>query len=284
MKLLENEKIERELQPHPLSFMNLHILWIFLIIWGLFLAWLYHSSYWDGISDKNFLRIGATFGIWLLGLLIFGIVASLLMIRWRIFFAYLAIFAFGVFLFWLGGVMDYADILIPVYTIFIALVFAAIIELYRRSHRYLITNLRLLLKGGMIVKRERSLRYEKIADIEYSQGILGKIFGFGNIIPVTHSGFGLGGDSSFAAGGVEAEGKKTGIFGFVGGAKEVKTPRTRSYYELHGIYPFKEIKNIIEKFVQEATIAPYQREQVMLQREMVDILKELKEKEDEDTS
>ena len=70
----------------------------------------------------------------------------------------------------------------------------------------------------------------------------------------------------------------------MGGAKEVKTPRTRSYYELHGIYPFKEIKNIIEKFVQEATIAPYQREQVMLQREMVDILKELKEKEDEDTS
>ncbi len=283
MGLLENEKIERELQPHPLSFMNLHILWIFLLIWGLFLAWLYHSSYWSEISDENFFRIGATLGVWLLGLILFGIAASLVMIRWRIFFIYFAIFVFGVFLLWLGNSLDYANVFIPVYTIFVATLFASIIELYRRSHHYLITNLRLVLKGGIIVKRERSLRYEKIADVEYSQGILGKIFGFGNIIPVTQSGFGLGSDASFAAGGVEVEGKKAGIFGFAGGSKEVKTPRARSYYELHGVYPFREIKNLLERLIQEASIAPYQREQVMLQREMVDILKELKEKEEEDT-
>jgi len=47
------------------------------------------------------------------------------------------------------------------------------------------------------------------------------------------------------------------------------------------VHPFNEIKAIMEKYVQEATIAPYQKEQVELQREMVDILKELKDKEEE---
>ncbi len=280
-QLLDNERIERELQPHPLSFMHLHCLWLFLFIWGIFLAWLFRSKYWEGLANNNTFSIGAAASIWLIGLIIFGVIASLLMVRWRIFFMYIAIFILGMIIFWLGNAMDYVDLLIPLYTIGMAIVGLFIVEIYRRSHKYLITNFRLVLRGGIFIKRERSLRYDKIADLDYSQGILGRIFRFGNIIPITYSGFGLGSDAAFAAMGAETKTKKVGLFGFAGGSKEVQTPRTRSYYELHGVHPFNEVKLLIEKLVQEATIAPYQKEQVMLQKEMVDILKELKDKEEE---
>jgi len=221
IKLLENERVEKELQPHPLSFMPLHSLWIFLFIWGVFLAWLFHSKYWEKLANNAF-GIGAAASIWLLGLVIFGIIASLLMVRWRILLMYIAIFIFGMIIFWLGNVMDYVDLLIPLYTICIAIIGLFIVEIYRRSHKYIITNFRLVLKGGIFIRRERSLRYDKIADLDYSQGILGRIFRFGNIIPISYSGFGLGSDASFAALGAEAEGKKLEFLALQEEAKKCK--------------------------------------------------------------
>ena len=68
--------------------------------------------------------------------------------------------------------------------------------------------MRIIFKGGFITKRERTLRYDKITDLHSEQGILGQLFGFGTITPVSASGFGLGSDQTFAAGGVEVGGKK----------------------------------------------------------------------------
>jgi hypothetical protein len=81
------------------------------------------------------------------------------------------------------------------------------------------------------------------------------------------------------------------LFGFFGGGREVQTPRTRSYYELHGVYPFKEIKKVVENLVQGNVSTPYlqkqveyqqeqrdfQQEQRDLQKEMRDLLKKQKE-------
>jgi len=124
--------------------------------------------------------------------------------------------------------------------------------------------------------RERTLRYEKITDIEASQGIIGKIFGFGNIIPITPSGFGMGQDEAFAGGGVEAK-KKIGLFGFAGGSRGVNTPRTRSYYELHGVHPYKRVKALLESMIQSNSLAPYQREQLEIQKEILDTLRRKEE-------
>jgi hypothetical protein len=132
-------------------------------------------------------------------------------------------------------------------------------------------------KGGIIVKEERTLRYDKITDINAKQGVLGQIFGFGTIIPISQSGFGLGADSSFAAGGVALGEKKGKLLGLFGGGKEVQTPRTRSYYELHGVFPYKEVKNIVENLVQGSVITPYQKEQVKFQEEQRDIQKEMRD-------
>ena len=57
----------------------------------------------------------------------------------------------------------------------------------------------------------------------------------------------------------------------------MQTPRARSYYELHGVFPYKEVKKTVEEFVQGHVITPYQQEQVEYQKQQVDIQKQMKD-------
>jgi len=272
--LLENEKVEKTLSPHPLSFMRLQSLCIFLIVWGILTGWMVNFSEWQ----SNFIGdLWLTLSFWGIGLLLAGVIASLVTIRWSIFFLYLGVFASGTaIIFWLG-LQENTGVFIPFYTVAVSIIGFLIVELYRRSHKYIISNLRIRFKGGIITKRERTLRYDKITDINAKQGILGQVFSFGTIIPISQSGFGLGSDKSFAAGGVEVGAKRAKFLGLFGGGKELQTPRARSYYELHGVHPYKEIKQLVEKLVQGHVITPYQQEQVAFQKEQVDIQTQMRD-------
>ncbi|MDG6229344.1 MAG: PH domain-containing protein [Candidatus Thermoplasmatota archaeon] len=193
-------------------------------------------------------------------------------------------------IFW-QNIQDAAGLFLPVYTITVSILGFLMVELYRRSHKYIITSQRIIFKGGVITKEERTLRYDKISDINSKQGILGQIFGFGTIIPISQSGFGLGADTSFAAGGIQAGEKRVKFLGLFGGGKEVQTPRARSYYELHGVHPFKDIKKIVEELVQGSVITQYQqeiveqnkmsneyqKEQLEFHRQNVDLQKEMRD-------
>jgi membrane protein YdbS with pleckstrin-like domain len=215
---------------------------------------------------------------WALVLLFVGVIASLVAIQWTIFFLYLAVVLGGLgLLFWQPLWQNDAALFIMVYSIIVSIVGFLIVEMYRRSHKYYITNLRIVFKGGLFTKRERTIRYEKIADINSRQGILGQIFGFGTIIPISESGFGLGSDKSMAGGGVEVGGTKARLFGFVGGGKEVQTPIARSYYELHGVYPFKDVQKLVEDMVQSHVPTQYQKEQVEFSKQQVDIQKQMRD-------
>lgn len=274
LHLLENERVEKKMTPHPVSFINLHLLWLIPVIWGIFLVWFFNSSYWDGM--KGDMGRGAATLIWAAGIILFGVAASISFIRWRILFSFSGIIVLGITMAWKWSLWDNAYLFFPAYTIIIFLFGLPMVELYRRSHNYIITDLRILLRGGLLKVRERSLRYEKITDIDASQGILGKIFGFGDIIPITPSGFGMGEDEAFAGGGVDVK-KKVGLFGFAGGGKGVNTPRTRSYYELHGVHPYREVRALLENLVQRNSLAPYQREQLEIQKEILDTLRRKEE-------
>ncbi len=288
--LLNDEKVEKVLSPHPLSFMRLQALCIFLIVWGVLVGWLVNFSEFRGLFSSNeWLPVL----VWGSVLVVVGIFASLVTIRWRIFLLFIGIFLGGVGLMvWQSWVPE-AALFVPFFSIAVSVIGFLLVELYRRSHKYIISNLRIIFKGGIITKQERTLRYDKITDINAKQGVLGQIFSFGTIIPISQSGFGLGSDKSFAGGGVELGGKKGGgILGFFGGGKDVQTPRARSYYELHGVYPYKEIRKLVESMVQGSVITPYQQEQVAFQKEQVDIQKQMRdllkrqtevEGEDEDT-
>lgn len=273
-ELLENETIEKTLSPHPLSFMGLQSLCIFLIVWGVLIGWFANFSEWKDVWFGNYVSI---IFAWSIVLLIVGVIASLLTIRWRIFFLYLGVIAGGIGLIFWQNWQDSSGIVIPYYTILVSVIGFLIVELYRRSHRYIISNQRIVFKGGVLTKQERTLRYDKVSDINSKQGILGQIFGFGTIIPISQSGFGLGSDSSFAAGGIQVGEKKAKFMGIFGGGKEVQTPRARSYYELHGVHPYKDVKKTVEGLVQGSVIVPYQQEQVAFQKEQVDIQKQMRD-------
>jgi len=272
--LLKNERIERELSPHPLSFMKYQSLAIFLLVWGVVLGWLINFSEYSSLFNSNEWYPTMVWGI---VLLVFGVIASLLTIRWRIFFLYLTVFLGGVGLMLWQNWLTIANVFIPFYTLGISILVFLIVEWYRRSHKYILSNQRIIFKGGILTKQERTLRYDKITDINAKQGILGQIFGFGTIIPISQSGFGLGSDSSLAAGGIQLGGKKAKLLGIFGGGKEVQTPRARSYFELHGVHPYKEVKKLLEEMVQSSVITPYQQEQVAFQKEQVDIQKQMRD-------
>jgi len=272
-ELLKNEKFEKVLSPHPLSFMRYQALSIILIIWGVLIGWLVNFSDWISFFENYWITIM----VWGLVLLVVGVIASLVTIRWRIFFLYLAVFLGGFGLIMWQGWQDIVGVALPFYTVAVSIIGFLIVEWYRRSHKYIISNLRIIFKGGILTKEERTLRYDKISDINAKQGIIGQIFGFGTIIPISQSGFGLGADESMAAGGIMLGGKKAKLFGIFGGGKEVQTPRARSYFELHGVYPYKEIKKIIEEMVQGSVITPYQQEQVAFQKEQVDVQKQMRD-------
>jgi len=271
--LLNDEKIEKILSPHPLSFMKLQSLCLFLIIWGVLIGWLANFSEYTALFQEYWVVILA----WGLVLLLVGVIASLITIRWSIFFLFLAVFAGGVGLMFWQGWQENAKVFIPFFSVGMSIIGFLLVEWYRRSHKYVISNYRIIFQGGITTKRERTVRYDKITDIDGQQGILGQIFGFGTIIPISQSGFGLGADQSFAAGGIEVAPKKVGFFGLFGGGREVQTPRARSYYELHGVHPYKEIRKIVEDMVQGNVITPYQQEQVAFQKEQVDIQKQMRD-------
>ena len=273
-ELLKNESVEKILSPHPLSFMKYQSICLFLIIWGAALAWLVNASKWH---NSLFTEFYMTIVVWAIVILIIGVVASLTTVRWSIFFMYLGIVLGGLGLMFWQGWQNAANIFIPIYTVSVSFIGFLLVELYRRSHKYIISNQRITFKGGIITKEERTLRYDKISDINAKQGIIGQIFGFGTIIPISQSGFGLGADKTFAAGGVQLGEKKAKLFGFAGGEKELQTPRARSYYELHGVYPYKEVKKLVEEMVQGSVITQYQQEQVEFQKEQVDIQKQMRD-------
>lgn len=274
VELLKNERYEKELSPHPFSFMQFQSLCLFLVIWGVIFGWLVNFS-----EYKNLFNVSPWLSVlaWGLVMLLFGVIASLVMIRWRIFFMYLGVFLFGLGLMLWQKWLNNVGIFIPFYMIAIAIVGFLLVEWYRRSHKYIISNQRIIFKGGIFTKQERTLRYDKISDISAKQGIIGQIFDFGTIIPISQSGFGLGSDKSFAAGGVQIGEKKAKLLGIFGGGKEVQTPMSRTYYELHGVYPYKEVKKLIEEMVQGSVITPYQQEQVAFQKEQVDIQKQMRD-------
>lgn len=273
-ELLTNEIKEKILSPHPLSFMKFQVLCIFLVIWGIIVGWVINFSEWQGAFAGNF---WLALSFWGIGLLLAGVIASLSSVRWSIFLLYLVVFLSGTLIIIWQGIQNAIGLFAPIYTIVTSIIGFLLVEWYRRSHKYIITNQRLIFKGGITIKRERSLRYENVVEYDSERGILGQIFGFGTIIPQTPSGVGMGSDSAMAAGGIAVGAKKSKLFGVIGGEREVQTPRTRTYYELHGIYPFKEVKQILEKHKQGSAPTTHHKEQVAFQQEQVDIQKQMRD-------
>ncbi len=285
--LLPGEKEHANLRPHPLSFGGHYFLGAWPAILGGILLLTYRSAWWNGARDGSWYEfwrflygnLASGYVLMALGLVLVGIIAAVLLIRWSVAFAYAGVALATIALtatFWDGA----ARLEVGVPTVLAAFggLGALGVEGRRRSHVYRITNLRILFSGGFWVKKERQVRYDHITDLDGTQSLLGRVLGFGTIIPVTASGFGLGEDTSQAnvmAGGGAA---KKGIFGGVavgaGGGKGVNTGRARTFHQLTGVKPYKKTKRLLEELIQRATLSPYLAEQVDLQKEMLSTMRE----------
>ncbi len=229
-KLQKGEELIRALRPHPLAFYRLYGIWTYLALVGVYFSTGPRIEILD-MSPETSARI-----LWWLSILVPAVLIALFRINWRWLFA-LAIpgllafslpsqpeyntFVEGLGLFWLS---DQNHIL----TAF-GLLGILGTEEHRRSHRYYITNWRLIMESGHLGVHRRTLLYRNINDLVVEQSFPGKIFNFGTIIPITASGLGLGDDFSMAGAAVGTRGMIA-----AGGGKTGSPPRGRSHPRLEG--------------------------------------------------
>jgi membrane protein YdbS with pleckstrin-like domain len=224
----------------------------------------------DFSSYKGFFSGSAWYPVllWGLVLLLVGVAISLATIQWTIFFLYLGVFVGGVALIVSQGWLKEVNVFILVYSIAVSIAGFLIVELHRRSYKYILSNHRIIFKGGLLTKREKTIRYDKIITFDKKQGVLGQLFGFGTITPITQAD--AVADSKKAPD-TEKEGgmRLRGLF-FFSGNKEMKA-------ELRGVYPYKKINKFVEELSQGTELTQYHQEQIGFQKQQVDIQKQMRD-------
>ena len=110
------------------------------------------------------------------------------------------------------------------------------IEFHRQCFRYIIGEHSLKVETRGLKTWVRQIPYSAISDIVLEQGLLGKILDVGTVIPVTHSGFGLGEDAVFWGGAVGVSPVKRLSGGFLaGGMRSQQRPRSEPQFVLYGV-------------------------------------------------
>ncbi len=254
LPLLQNETIEFELTPHLLAFYQHFLIWLVLIIVSLTLPAFSSTvikifvpkninipttlintllggvglSKYSGILNATNAEQAIIPSLWLYFLIIFGAGVSVLTIDFKWLLKFFVIAAISSLL----GVFLFRSLpTIPLTGALLGLLGFASVELMRRTHSFVVTNFRLILQSNGLSLSRRELFFSKISDMAVEQSLVGKIFNFGTLIPVTNSGLGLGDDFAMASASYQSGNVGVGI----AGGKMVSTPRGRSSQVLFGV-------------------------------------------------
>jgi hypothetical protein len=109
-------------------------------------------------------------------------------------------------------------------------------EVYRQSHHYVVTNLRITTSAGIVRRKQRSLLLSKINDLSVDESFFGAVLGYGTMVPLTASGLGMG--TTFA--GLTGAASKR-LFGMptlgvaVTGGHSIQIPKYRTHEVLFGV-------------------------------------------------
>jgi len=117
----------------------------------------------------------------------------------------------------------------------VGLIGVAGVEVFRRGHRYYLTTSRIVARFGTLRTSERITLYSKIDDLMLQKGLLGGVFNFGTVIPITATGLGMGQDMAIAGAGVGGGKAGVGAGLFAAGGKAKNVPRELSIYVLYRI-------------------------------------------------
>ena len=266
--LLKGEKVLATLKPHPLAMTPFYIYFIYYIVvnllillnWDKFVAAIEGSFI--GVLGKSFV-FGAIALFWWIITLLPAIIIAVLRISWKwLIFFFLVALASSILLFY--GYISVENLFHI--TAGIAFVGILLTDVYRRSHEYIITNYRIVTKLGFFGEKIRDVFYNKITDVVVEQGVLGKIFNFGNVIPMTASGIGTGVDEAHvtvAGGGAgKAAGGTVGGGVAITGTRGVTVPRGRSSYILYGVPNPDDVRKVVLENMKEA-IASYKLDRIV---------------------
>ena len=221
-RIQSGEELIRNLRPHPLAFYHLYLIWMYLTGVGLVFMTGIQIEFRQASPEL------VTSIVWWLVIVLPAVVVALFRINWR---WLLALILPGLAAFFSPGMIaPYISLDQNQLLVFFGLLGILGTEMHRRSHRYYITNWRLIMESGHLGVHRRTLLYKNINDLIVEQSLLGRIFNFGSINPITASGLGLGDDFSMVGGAVGV-----GVSLGAGGGKTVSTPRSRSYHQLMGV-------------------------------------------------
>ncbi|MGQ9468936.1 MAG: PH domain-containing protein [Nitrososphaerales archaeon] len=271
LKLNEDEEIVKSLRPHPLAFLDFYAMFSYMIIISFvfilykeqIIGWL-ESIYVLGLlKDQLFVLLWGAF------IVIPFLAIAILKITWRWFFFALISVITGIAIVLIYNLPSYY---MQIPSIIASAIGFVLTEFYRRGHVFQITNQRIVSELRFLSYKRRELTYGKINDLALTKGILGRLFNYGTIFPITASGFGLGEDLAVATAGMGVASKKgVGAGIAVSGGRTLSVPRGRSSYVLFGVRDPDEVYRMISKHIHEYEEAPYLKK----------ILEELKSKKEE---
>ncbi len=183
---------------------------------------------------------------WLIATLLIGVL-SLFLTRshrhWLTFSAFLLLSIGSVFLLrTFGFLRSVADAFLMAVTLLAGIAAIVIADFYRKSYKYYITNFRIAMIRKFLTYNEVYTRYENLVDIDVAVSILGRIFSFGSIIPITSAGMGMGANYSGR--------------GSIGGnlsLKGIDVPRAKPSECFYGIKHPYTIRNEIAEYMQKSS-------------------------------
>lgn len=311
ISLLENEKILKMTCPHPLSMLHLYLNWLYIACVGIvFIAmrghveeWIYYLPLGEKFSAQLF------FCVWAGCLLLPSLILSFYRINWSwLGFAILLSIMGGVFTYHhqqiaksiqgfihssyyihsvAAFIYNYFPLPIASEQLFaekelsnhmlmlVGIIGMCMSNSYRKSHKYYLTNRRILAHFGFIGVKERDTMYSKVDDMIIQQGVLGRIFNFGTIIPISASGMGTGSDHAFAAMGIEGKlpmGPTMTVS--VGGGRSVTIPRAPSFYSLYGVAEPEEVKGIMLKEMEQREYGHTRRRKIAEMEKQLESMKQ----------
>lgn len=241
-QLMKNEEIFRTIHPHFFGMYKLYLIWFYLVAVSILFMVKREALIAAVVGKMSFLQVHnhAYLAMWVLALVLPAIViaVSRISLRWIVWLV-LAL-GLGIYLkeFTRVGIRGsgiYVDNVENLTILALGVLGILGTELYRRSHSYLVTNQRIVVRYGGIGSSERSLLYSKVDDLILAKPLIGSILGFGSIIPITSSGIGMGAD--MAGGGMAVGAKLFGAnFGVgVGGGHSQNVPKESITYTLFNV-------------------------------------------------
>ena len=268
--LLRDEELKMQLRPHVFSFFYLYIIFFLLLVWAYIIYDFFVQDKFTAFPLYEFIikipfanEVLAGAMIWSLGLLIGGFLARFFFLDsggqsiFRLYagVAFLGILVMSYHAWKMEDTMDFGLWFIPSLTAAVGFLGMLSVNAYRRSFTYYLTNNRIVLKSSFLMNNsERQVRYNHIEDIKMEQGVIGTIFGYGTVLPLTGSGLGTGSDESMVIVGSGAEVKGLGSIGLAGGSRSSsKRIRHNPHDCLFGVPSPSKVRDLITENIQSDT-------------------------------